>query len=1254
MDDTADGTGGDALTVDIDPAEGWHKLYARTMDSGGNLSESSTVYSFGVGDGAAVVSPKDGITTARRVTLQARGLTDYTGATWYYRLGEDGEWTEIPAGDTATPDSLDVTWPVTVSSGQSASVIWNVAETVGVETDLQVRALLAGDSVSNYSSPVSLVLDRAGGQGPTKEIGPGRVNLLTGAYTITETDVDALGTQVTRTSASRTSSANAPASTVFGPGWTTGHYASVQEAVYAKVVKQSSTAVQLVGIDGETTADFAYADGAWTSADTDGVTLTGTTDGSSFTLADDYGTAATYTLSGTAGTWLLDTVAHLDDDSEVAVSQAVWDGDTVTARPKYVITSTGGDCYPDMTAAGCRVIEYVYADTTTATDSAYGDYAGRVSKILLHTADPGASTTSSTAMAAYAYDTEGRLRQAWDPRISPALKTAYGYDSDGRVTSYTPPGQRAWKFAYALAGDSAAAGEGMLTRASRAGADGGSDTGVVSLVYDVPLSGSSAPQQMASSDIAAWGQQTAPVDATAVFPPDSVPSGITGSALGSDDYTRAEIAYTDAEGRELNTVTPGGHIATKEYDQNGNVVRELTAANRELALGTAADADIELARLQIGGETTAVRAGRLSTVHAYDSADLEVSETGPLHLVRLQHALSGGVDAADLAAGEEVPARQHTTYAYDENRPSDAVARALVTTTTVGAQVAGYPADGDVTVTTAAYDWVTGNRTEETVDPSGLALATTTAYGSGGLVSAQTAPGGTTATTTYWTGSGSGTCEGRPEWAGLVCQSVTGGVSRQTTYDRWGNPAKVTETSGSTTRTTTYTYDNAGRLTLTHVTSSADTALADRSVTYDTATGLTATVSRDDTTASYTYDGLGRVTKYADGTGNTTVTAYDGSDRPTSVTDSAPGTTTYAYSKTSTGAEVVTMTDSAAGTFTFTYGANGRLESQTLPSGNNTLEVTYNELDLVTQRLYAASDGTPELLSAAAYTIGDAIAHEARTAGTTADVDYTYDKAGRLTGVDSDEADTTCTTRAYTLDPAGNRTAVATTTATCADSSTATTTTENYSYTSLNQLAVSGYTYNAFGAATALADGTALAYRSDGTPYRATLGTDRETWTPDPEGRLSTAVTESSASGSWATTATVVNHYADGTGTPSWSSDDTRYIKDPQGNLVATITGSTVTLDLTDVHGDTAVTLALADGSVSVHSYTDTGKTESTLRHGWLGTTMGTDRRLGGLLLIGGRLYAPAFGRYLTPAPAREDEEVQPNAYLFRLQDLTE
>ena len=40
---------------------------------------------------------------------------------------------------------------------------------------------------------------------------------------------------------------------------------------------------------------------------------------------------------------------------------------------------------------------------------------------------------SKSPVAQYAYDAAGRLREVWDPRVSPALKTAYDYDAAGHV-----------------------------------------------------------------------------------------------------------------------------------------------------------------------------------------------------------------------------------------------------------------------------------------------------------------------------------------------------------------------------------------------------------------------------------------------------------------------------------------------------------------------------------------------------------------------------------------------------------------------------------------------------------------------------------------------------------------------------------------------------------------------------------------------------------------------------------------------------
>ncbi|WEH40023.1 DNRLRE domain-containing protein [Streptomyces sp. AM 2-1-1] len=1269
--DTTNGNGGDALTVSIAPAEGWHTLYVKTVDSGGNISATATSYSFGVGeDGAAITGPQEGITTARRVTLEARGLKTYAGIQWYYRSDAGDEWTLIPASDVTTASSgASVTWPAPMSDGAAAKLTWDVAATLDVDTDLEIRARLSNSSTSAYTAGRSIGLDRAGGYGPARNIGPGSVNLLTGNYSVVETDTDSFDMKLLRRAVSRTSERDGEddASLVdaFGPGWAAGSGANVQAAGFSTVTKNSDSAVTLTGFDQETTISFTRTNGTWSSGGENSLTLTGTTDATTFTLADDSGIVSTFRLSGTVGTWKLDTVADTSTSDAVSVSQAVISGTEILARPKYSVTAASGvnpaDCITNLTKVGCRALEFVYADSTTATASTFGDYTGRVSQVRLWAANPGAGAATSNAAVSYAYDSSGHLRQVWDPRISPALKTTYTYDSADRIATYTAPGRQPWSFTYGSIGNSAASGPGMLLTAKRAGTTLGEPDAVTTVVYGVPLSGSGAPYQMAVSDVARWGQQTAPTDATAVFTSGSVSSN-SGADLSKDAYVTASISYSDAFGHAVNEATPGGHITTQEYNGNGDTTYEVTAANRELALGSAPSADDALARLGLQNESnTALRAQQLSTARTYAAdSGLLLTETGPLHLVTVQSDLTASTGEASIAAGDVRAARKRVTYTYDEGRPPGAEAGNLVTTKTEGALIDGYGTLADSKVVASAYDWTTGNLTKETADPSGLALATGYAYASDGQINSVSRPGSgaagkTVTTTARWTGSGSGACAGHPEWAGLTCTKTTAPSSDSTattvtsyTYDRWGNRATVTVTSGGKNRATTYAYDGAGRLLQTTVTADTGTALPSRTVTYDTVTGLKRTVASDGKTASYGYDVRGRVTNYTDGSGNTTAISYDGLDRVTRTADSTGATTSYAYGTTSDGDRVVTVTDSIAGKFLLSHGAEDRLEAETLPDGS-TLSIEYDQTGAAVERLYSAANGTVEMADIVARTITGAYATDSRTAGTSTSSTYTYDAADRLIKVKSTDGDTLCQTRAYTLDNAGNRTALATSTDCSATTSVA------YTINAQNQISSSGYSSDAFGNTTATADGTQHDYYSDGTPLQVTHGTDRETWVLDAEQRPGTAVLATNTSGTWTTTSSRTSHYNGLLDGPSWDTDGTtsnRYVTDPDGNLLAR-TGSTSTtrLQLSDIQGNIAVELTTDTGEVTTHTYDEFGVTASTGRYGWQGVTQAADRRLAGLALMDGRNYAPSLGRYLsrrstsvTESPSADSSQDSPFA----------
>ncbi|WP_254876554.1 DNRLRE domain-containing protein [Streptomyces sp. CAI-85] len=1264
--DTTDGNGGDALTVSIDPADGWHTLYARTVDSGGNLSSATTAYGFGVGeDGAAILSPENGDDTARRLTLAAKGLTSYTGVTWQYRRGEEDDWHTVPVGDVTASGNAVTAWPVTVTDGTATKLVWNTVSSLDEDGAIELRAAFTDGTATGHSQTVQVTLDRDAGYAESAEVGPGEVNLLTGDLTLAVTDAEVFNSGVERTYSSRINDADTDGQVaVFGPGWTVSALGDTAEGDYTQIRQTSGTSVELLSADGSAIAFTATSNGGWASqADADDLTLAGSFSSDTFTLTDTDANVTVFAKADdTAPTWSFASSAAAVDDSTITVASETVpvDGENLT-RPKYVIAPDGAvtaaTCQTTPSTKGCRVLEFVYADTTTATGSALGNYAGQAKALRLWATDPGGSAATAETVAQYAYAANGRLRQVWDPRISPALKSEYTYDSDGRVATLTEPGELPWTFTYGKAGSALTAGDGMLLSASRAALAQGTEstvsgTATTTVVYDVPLSGDDAPYQLDKDTVASWAQDEAPADATAVFPADSVPASSTGSDLDADDYGRADISYLGADGDETNAASAGGALDATEYDAHGNTVFELSATNRELALGTSHGAADRLAELGMTDLSTAERAELLGHAYTY-SADGErlTDEYGPSHLVTLTADLAGTASDATLVAGTVVRARRHAEYTYDESRPSDAAVSGLVTSTRTGAYVDGYPTDADIRTSATAYDWSTGHQTAAVEDPDGKALTTATSYDSDGRVTATrlAASTGSDAGTlgySYYTASGSGTCGNRPEWAGLVCRTapaatITGGadnpselVTTTYTYDRWGQVLTKTETANDVTRTTTTTRDDNGRVAKLTVTGGAGEETPATDYGYSTTTGKLVSVTSDGQTVSFGYDALGRQITYEDGTGNTATTAFDALDRVVKVTDSAPSTRTYTYDDAD---QVKTLTDSVAGTYTASYDADGNLTTESLP-GDLTLTLATNTEGTVTAKEYTDADGTTVLSDSASYTVHAQQAGHTQTDGATTETDYTYDSVGRLTEA-ADATATGCTARAYAFDANSNRTALNTSSDDC-DSSTSdtTTATTSYAYDSGDRLIADGTGYDALGRTTSTG-GTTLTYYTNDLIRSETVGTSRRTWSLDAVGRLGQVTTETQAGdGTWSTTSTDLSHYGSTGDSPSWSEDAdgtvSRNVTDPTGSLAAitSATGDT-TLQLTTLHGDVAVRLPL-DGTTAsvVQRYDEYGNPlddTASATYGWLGGYQRSSDTISGLALMGSRLYSPATGRFL-------------------------
>ncbi|MFJ9660503.1 RHS repeat-associated core domain-containing protein [Streptomyces griseoflavus] len=1262
------------------PKNGSHTLQVRAVDKADNKSEALE-YVFHAGTGG-FVQPSEGERTARRLPLVAEAEAGkYDAVSFSWRRSEADPWARIPLGDVTSGGSPVTAWPVPLAGGKNAPLVWNATSTVDPDGTVQVKADFTGPSAAASSTaPLTVVVDRNADGAATTEVGPGSLNLLTGNFTLSETDVSTFDLSVSRTAASRTPDRGASQEgqvAIFGKEWVAGTAAETTESDYSHIRRVSDTAVDVVLEEGDAIHFTANAqkNGWIAEPGSEDLTLKGSLTGA-LTLSDTEGTVTTFAKPDAgATTWQVTSTLFdgLANTTTKVVSETVTVDGKKLVRPRRIIAPTSAAttaaCETSPATKGCKVLEFVYATTTTATgtenNSQFGDFAGQVSQIRVWSTAPGASAATATAVATYRYDSGGSLRQQWDPRLSQASQTQYAYWG-GRVTWMQQQSRLPHTFTYGNAGAGTAPGDGMLLKASRqALKQGTADTvegdAVTGVVYGVPLTGTKAPHAMGAATVGEWGQLDAPTDATAVFPADSVPAHHDGADLTRDAYRRATVTYLNASGRTVNTAEPGGHISTTEYDRFGNTVRQLGAGNRALALGATAGEREQLTDLGIIGRSAAERAHLLSTTSLYDErGQRELEEFGPLRRVDLTEQLKDGGTVL-VEAGTSVPARSWTVNEYDEGRPTDGTAtvKDQVTLTVTGARVRDYHSVmGEKRVETTQYDWVRGLPTLTTKDAGGLNLTTTTAYDAQGRVTSQVLPGGTggdaaTRVIEYWSATGTGWCKGRPEWADRECWTgpagdITGGgsqpgklVNTTTEYDRWGNPATITDEVSGTYRTTTKTYDAAGRETGSAVTGGLGRAVPETTTEYDPATGAVTKVSSPTGgTITRAYDSLGRQISYTDADGGVTRTEYDLLDRPVKVTDSVPSTLTYTYDHTAEPRGLATRTtDSVAGSFSATYDADGSVATEKLPGGY-TLTVSEDTTGSTAARIHTRdSDGATVHSDRVTESVhGQVTSHQGWSSQT-----YRYDGAGRLTGVD-DTAGEICTRRAYTFDKRTNRTSLTTSTA---DPGAACTseggTTTRHAYDSADRLVDAGYTYDAFGRTTALPGSTVAHYAND-LVHRQTADGKRQTWELDAALRLRSWTVETDTDGTWTRTGSKLNHY-DGDGdNPRWIVEDTatgalsRNVESASGDLAAVTskTGDTV-LQLTTVHGDVALQLPLDASQAPValdgDEYGNPREGQAPARYTWLGAKQRSTETLTGLTLMGVRLYNPATGRFLSVDP---------------------
>jgi RHS repeat-associated protein len=1273
----ADSTG-KFVSSAFSPTPGWHTWTITPVDRAGNQG-APTDFSFGVG-GGGFITPSTWTETTSSFPVQMTAPPNSTGATLQWQVYGETTWhtaTQLTSGGSAWSGS------VTTTNGHSATpaLVWNATgEPFGSGT-LTAPKLVVIKGCFHYASaadsctatnPIILTTSARGGNFPEAKLGPASVALYTGEATISDTDAADSKAGIGRTFSSFSDATLTPG--VFGPGWSEPSVLTAPSAdAKAQVVDNRTKDGTFAIVDPDSGSQvFSPKSGSTTdyvpvhpTGDATALTFTAGTNGDpdKLVLLRPLGSGSvttTWTLkpSDTGGSpeWTVDQVNAPGTTSDTSVTSAAG-----SQRPVWIRESDPGvaaTCTASIQTTGCRGLQISYTGTGSATR------VSSVSRVI--GADTQAGVVTKT-LATYTYDGSGQLSSVCSAAPAagkPALCVGYTYTTvAGRtlLAQITPPGLKPWRFTY----DSIA----RLTTVKREKPTGGD--AVWSADYNLSVTASGLPD-LTSATAAQWGQTVVPSKVFAVYEP------FTGTA----GLTHAHLFYTTTNGTVTNTANygPAGWLVdTSWYDARGNVVRQLDSTGWARVQAAAAGD-----RPRIAGEASSYTVyntwGDASTV-----GTRVVDEYGPAHTATLRNGTVGLYRTHTHTMYDDSPDVDTSLIA---DRPGSTGLGLRVEQVDGVTDAAMSAQDSDAVVTKYGYGpvvagdgngWTLGRATRVT---SQLGTGTTTAitrFDDSGRMIESRQPGASedsshqgndahSSDTTYYTASGSGDCGGKPAWEGLVCKvgpaAQPGGTSAPVTYTSSYNdalqPVTVQDVSGGTTaRTTTTTYDNIGRVVgVAKVTSGSGVANESISTAYgyDDTTGLATTTTNPTTGKAVTagYDSWGRVTSYTDELATVSTTTYDDAGN---IATSNDGSATFAYSYDGQGRVSSVDTGGGVGTFRYAYTSAGELESVTYPNGVSA-RTSYDQAGYQTGLSY--SQGSTELLGFTATV--DAAGRTVAESSPMSAQQYTFDDLGRLTGTAA-STQRGCVTRTYGYDASWNRSSSSSYGPDSAGQCQTATPTiaRSTSYDSADRDTNAGYTYDGLGRTltvpqadtTANASGTLTAtYHADdmvaslSQAVASGTGTevDATSYRLDPTERIDSIINT--------TNGTETNRYryrfADGSDSPvaidsstdggvAWTT--TRYVAVPGVGMVASSTGGTATIHLVNIHGDIVATMPDATGAATVNSYAESdefGNTPSDAaptRYGWLGSASRSHDAVGGMVLMGSRVYNPTTGAFLQADP---------------------
>jgi RHS repeat-associated protein len=831
---------------------GWHTFEVKATDKAGNTDPTPAVWHFNQAIYTTspieenLISPTEGAKLAGHLTLRSQWwhLYQIESVAYQLKLPSWDAFKYIPSGylQDEAGNHPGATIPVEASLGTSPRTVFDVkayAEAEGwgpIVEGLQLRAVFNGaESVAGASDPVTTTYSRFAG-GPSdamQQVGPANVDLLTGAFTLSRTDVSipVPGTKAslefTRAYNSAYGAYEKTNSKTLGQMWQPSApvEAEYAEEAWQKLVTQKTSRVPAQfeqyrwNEEAETENYETCAEGSCGACpeynEETGIGCeqwmieTEIPEQNWVEVLDNSGAAIPFDRTGTSAPY---TYVPPEEAKEYALSES---------GGKFVLTESGGTHTTFSHLEGGAAGEYVpsaisFAGTANTSTLEYDTSEGKMRLKKIVGPAPGGVKCNPSASeeggANYAPKTKGcrtlelnyitfnieggtsqqRLDHItyYDSSGSGTGQTVarYSYDSasGNLVAEWDPriPGELKERYSYESTADA------RLTRITPPGlkpwdfayypaGSGGA--------YEAKLKSVSRPSLLKEGPENAITTIAYATPLSGAGAPYNL-SPSRAAEWGQADYPVDATAIfppttqvpseppSDYSQATVHYMDPEGYEVNTAQATPPGVEGDAITTSETDAHGNVVRELGARARLEsLKAKEPAVRAKELDSHSTYNEDGTRMLESwGPLHQIRL------------ASTGETPEARTHTTVEYDKGFKIKAgeTYPNLPTKETVAAIIAGKSGEFEPQVTETHYEWTLRSPIESIVDPGSeaeghLNLTSKTAYNTAGQVSEERQPAnaeGTanagTSKTEYYVATGTvgeNPCYQHAAWAGLPC-----------------------------------------------------------------------------------------------------------------------------------------------------------------------------------------------------------------------------------------------------------------------------------------------------------------------------------------------------------------------------------------------------------------------------------------------------------------------------------------------------